>query len=184
MSLHSKANMKDLLAHGLYLLILQKSFEKITIKQICDKTGVIRGTFYNHFMDKYEALEYLSEQIIMEDNIQYLNNNDLHSFIKHSLETIVEHKDFYHKGFQIEGQNNFGEMLHKVYKKSIFIILKDKKIDLHDSLITLDQFISYHASTLVLIIRNWVENGCKESSEQVMKIIDYFYTNSLYDFLD
>ena len=55
MTLNEKVTMKDLLSEGLYILMQQKPFEKITIKQICDKTGVIRGTFYNHFMDKYEA---------------------------------------------------------------------------------------------------------------------------------
>ena len=60
MTFNEKVTMKDLLSEGLYILMQQKPFEKITIKQICDKTGVIRGTFYNHFMDKYEALEYLS----------------------------------------------------------------------------------------------------------------------------
>ena len=50
MTLNEKVTMKDLLSEGLYILMQQKPFEKITIKQICDKTGVIRGTFYNHFM--------------------------------------------------------------------------------------------------------------------------------------
>ena len=52
MTIYQKVNMKDLLAQGLLLLMKEKPFEKITIKQICDKTGVIIGTFYNHFIDK------------------------------------------------------------------------------------------------------------------------------------
>ena len=50
MTFNEKMTMKDLLSEGLYILMQQKPFEKITIKQICDKTGVIRGTFYNHFV--------------------------------------------------------------------------------------------------------------------------------------
>ena len=65
MTFNEKVTMKDLLSEGLYILMQQKPFEKITIKQICDKTGVIRGTFYNHFMDKYEALEYLIHRIFL-----------------------------------------------------------------------------------------------------------------------
>ena len=60
--MNTKMNMKELLVEGLYLCMKDKPFEKITIKQICDKTGVIRGTFYNHFIDKYEALEYLKNK--------------------------------------------------------------------------------------------------------------------------
>lgn len=41
MTLNEKVTMKDLLSEGLYILMQQKPFEKITIKQICDKTGVI-----------------------------------------------------------------------------------------------------------------------------------------------
>ena len=51
MELYKRLNMKDMLATSLYQLMLEKPFDKITIKQITDKTGVIRGTFYNHFYD-------------------------------------------------------------------------------------------------------------------------------------
>ena len=57
--MNSKNNTKDLLADSLRDLMLKKPFEKITIKQICDATGVIRIVFYNYFSDKYAALEYI-----------------------------------------------------------------------------------------------------------------------------
>ena len=44
------------LADSLKALVVQKPVEKITIKEITDKAGVIRPTFYNHFQDKYELL--------------------------------------------------------------------------------------------------------------------------------
>ena len=72
MTFNEKVTMKDLLSEGLYILMQQKPFEKITIKQICDKTGVIRGTFYNHFMDKYEALEYLIHRMYNQIQLPYL----------------------------------------------------------------------------------------------------------------
>ena len=46
---HRKPKMKDFLAESLELLMQEKPFDKITIKQICDRAGVIRATFYNHF---------------------------------------------------------------------------------------------------------------------------------------
>lgn len=55
--MEKRGMMKRFLAESLKELMLQKSFEKITIKQICDKTGVIRATFYNYFEDKYGRLK-------------------------------------------------------------------------------------------------------------------------------
>ena len=45
-----------LLAESLKELTIKQPIEKITIKEITDKAGVIRPTFYNHFQDKYELL--------------------------------------------------------------------------------------------------------------------------------
>ena len=41
-----------LLAESLKELTGNHPIEKITIKEITDKAGVIRPTFYNHFQDK------------------------------------------------------------------------------------------------------------------------------------
>ena len=48
--------MKSFLYENLRDLMQKQMFEKITIKQICDATGVIRATFYNYFEDKYDCL--------------------------------------------------------------------------------------------------------------------------------
>ena len=50
---------KALLGEEFKELVVEKSFEKITIKMITDAAGVIRPTFYNYFQDKYEVMEWL-----------------------------------------------------------------------------------------------------------------------------
>jgi AcrR family transcriptional regulator len=46
---------------GLYC---EKRIEKITIKEITQKAGYNRGTFYEYFSDVYDVLEQLEESII------------------------------------------------------------------------------------------------------------------------
>ena len=48
-----KSAIDTLLAESFKELALKHPIEKITIKEITDKAGVIRPTFYNHFQDKY-----------------------------------------------------------------------------------------------------------------------------------
>ena len=50
-----------LLAESFKELACQYPIEKITIREITDRAGVIRTTFYNHFQDKYELLEFLTD---------------------------------------------------------------------------------------------------------------------------
>ena len=47
-----------LLAESFKKLARTRPIEKITIREITDEAGVIRPTFYNHFQDKYELLEW------------------------------------------------------------------------------------------------------------------------------
>ena len=47
------------LAESFKELSQTRPIEKITIKEITDKAGVIRPTFYNHFQDKYELMEWI-----------------------------------------------------------------------------------------------------------------------------
>ena len=40
-------------------LLLEKLYEDITVKEICERADIRRATFYKHFDDKYEFLRYL-----------------------------------------------------------------------------------------------------------------------------
>ena len=61
-----KETVDKLLAESFKELGLTEPIDKITIKEITDKAGVIRPTFYNHFQDKYELLEWIIRTEILE----------------------------------------------------------------------------------------------------------------------
>ena len=65
-----KSAIDTLLAESFKELALKHPIEKITIKEITDKAGVIRPTFYNHFQDKYEIIEYILKKEI-KDNTNF-----------------------------------------------------------------------------------------------------------------
>ena len=61
-----KSAIDTLLAESFKELALKQPIEKITIKEITDKAGVIRPTFYNHFQDKYDLLEWIIDKELLE----------------------------------------------------------------------------------------------------------------------
>lgn len=52
--------------NALTLLLEQKTIDEITVKEITDLAGVNRGTFYLHYVDKYDLMEKSVNQLILE----------------------------------------------------------------------------------------------------------------------
>ena len=112
-----KKDVETLLAASFKELVLEKPIEKITIREITDRAGVIRVTFYNHFQDKYELIEWIMRKELM-DPIKILFDNQL---IDESLmflfTTIRRNKEFYTHLSKLEGQNSFEEMIRKCIRE-------------------------------------------------------------------
>ena len=55
---------KQALRNSFIDLIREKTFESITVNELCDQAMVRRATFYKHYADKYDfVIDYIREQI-------------------------------------------------------------------------------------------------------------------------
>ena len=100
---------KELLADSFRELVLTMPFQKISIKMITDKAGVIRPTFYNYFQDKYEVIEYLFDKDI-RSNVQVMLDNGMEQeAVKLMFICFEKNLKYYKILFDIEGQNSFEE---------------------------------------------------------------------------
>lgn len=58
---------KDRLRDSLLHLLQKKPINKITIKELCDKAGLNRGTFYLHYSSPEEVLNEIQHQFLKEN---------------------------------------------------------------------------------------------------------------------
>ena len=99
---------KRILAMGLKDLIRTRPFEKISVSDICEICEVSRKTFYYHFKDKYDLVEWIfnSEFISVlkksETEYQWLFAQALFDYFYHE-------REFYKAVLKFEGQNSFRE---------------------------------------------------------------------------
>ena len=91
-----------LLAESLKELTIKQPIEKITIKEITDKAGVIRPTFYNHFQDKYELLEWIIRTELLEPVKPLIQNGMINQALIIIFAGIEKEKDFYTKASCLE----------------------------------------------------------------------------------
>ncbi len=55
-----------LLQNALLELLQQKPIQALTVKELCEKAGVNRGTFYLHYLDIYDLLEKMEDELLAE----------------------------------------------------------------------------------------------------------------------
>ena len=121
-----KGYMRACLYENLRELMLKNVFEKITIKQICDATGVIRATFYNYFDDKYDCLNAIVYHDFVEsfhadtiskslrgeiDGLEFKATSSTTELIERNIQYILEiidkNRSFYRLAYNVTGQNSF-----------------------------------------------------------------------------
>jgi len=49
---------KDHILNSFNRLLREHHFEEITVKMIMEESGVSRSTFYRHYFDKYDVMNY------------------------------------------------------------------------------------------------------------------------------
>ena len=168
----------QILADSLKALVLQKPVEKITIKEITDKAGVIRPTFYNHFQDKYELLYYVVKNI--QKNME-MNIHDSKGIIIYYLEiakeyikNIKENAEFYNC---ILKSNQNGICLDIFY--NLFVDNVKQKIHNYKNNIPIpsNYIAKFYVSAVFSLITEWVVNGMQESEEEIIKYLEILIKN-------
>ena len=178
---YMRMSMKNMLAYSLYALMKEKHFDKITIKEISAKTGVIRGTFYNHFYDKYEALEYLTYSILIDEDEIIEDYNQL---LKNLLTKMDSEKTYFKHCFQIEGQNGIESILFNVFCKLLSDYLDSINIIFDNEAINQDLFVQINVNTIVFIIKTWMSKQPNKSAEEIYSIFCIVLQESAKDIID
>ena len=106
-------DIKEILANGLLDLCHKKDLSQITVKDLLETTGVSRQTFYNHFLDKNDLIQYIyNHKIINRFNGQNTNLDFYESLIE-SFEHMKQYQTFLKQACLMDGQNCLKEYISK-----------------------------------------------------------------------
>ena len=176
----NKGAERTLLNFGITLLDLlkEKSFEKITIKEICNKANYPRATFYNYFEDKYDLLEFYFEFLLKKAESQeyWKNNISNYEVFNKVYDYLYQYKDDIKSILIVNKQD--GELvnyLRRYIRNLILKEMKDRQFKNHQ--IPYEIISEYYANTLELIIK-WsfiVDNPI--TKDEAREYLKYFLTS-------
>lgn len=181
MKMQSKTNVDQMLAESFKELALRMPIDKITIKQITDGAGVIRPTFYNHFQDKYELLEWIIRTEILDPVISLMQAGNLKDSLIRIFCNMQQNKKFYKKVTRLEGQNSCESIAKKFIMEILFTFINEKAGEkkLARRGLTVSMVAEYYAQSMAFVFIQWMKLDMSLSPEQMADIFEYITTHSM-----
>ena len=103
---------KRALATSLKELMMEQPFDKINVAQICERCNMNRKSFYYHFKDKYDLVNWIFDTefiTLLKDENLNTSYQEHWDFIEKTCQYFYQNHVFYRKALQIKGQNSFVE---------------------------------------------------------------------------
>lgn len=155
---------KKALANSLKELMTEKPFKKINITDICDRCQMNRKSFYYHFMDKYDLVNWIFDtecREIAEKN-HMLEKWD---FISVMFKYFYDNRTFYRKCFEVEGQNSLSEHFQELIAPAIKARLQEIIGDEHLT----DFQVCFLTDAVCSAIKRWLLDKNSMTSDEFLK---------------
>jgi len=158
---------KQVLAQSLKELMNERSFLKISVGDICTHCGMSRKSFYYHFQDKYDLMNWIfytefaaTLQLPAEISSQQLLLNICSYFHKEQA--------FYRNALSVNGQNSFQEYFVDVIQPFIhaFVLeMFDESQDIHF-------FVTFYTDAFLSAIIRWLNEGTPIPPQQFAYLLE------------
>lgn len=181
--MQQKREVKVLLSDSFKELVLEKPVEKITIKQITDRAGVIRVTFYNHFQDKYELLEWICREEVVNPIKLLLQNNMQREAVTFIFTALLKNKEFYSHVAHTTGQNSFESIMRALIAEMITEYFLSNKTSRSSKYgwITTRWIADYYSQGFTFVLMSWIEKGMSVPPDDMVSIYEYVTLHSVID---
>ncbi|MFA5535774.1 MAG: TetR/AcrR family transcriptional regulator [Bacillota bacterium] len=183
------AKTKKAIGDALVELINEKGFEAITVKDITNKAGINRGTFYAHYQDKYDLMTKCEDQIMLE--MAEIVKQDIQGYITWANSTststfpfavaifkyLNENSGFMEAVLGPKGGLSFQTRLKNFMWKTMFESESEALLKEENLLVPGQYLVSYIASAHLGIIQQWLNNDRQESPEEMARILSTITVN-------
>lgn len=165
-------------------LIEKKNFEYITVKEICEKAGVNRSTFYLHYETIADLLAE-SAQHIIDEFVAYMNHDTAEfigkiqscpleelylitpEYLTPYLTYIKEHRRVFRATVEQAAALRMDRAYEKLYRHVLTPILDRYQVPPEDQTYMMRFFIG----GLMEIINEWLRKDCEDSIEHMVALI-------------
>ena len=155
---------KKALANALKQLMNEKPFSKINISDICERCDMNRKSFYYHFRDKYDLMNWIFDIEFIPVMAKRNDGSEQGRLkrIEYMLDYFYENRNFYRKALEVSGQNSFTEHFQELLYKAISVQLRE----MYPQEEVTDFQINFFCDAIIVAMQRWItDKNCMPPRE-------------------
>lgn len=172
---------KKVIKKSLFNIMIEEGIDAVTVKKLTDKAQINRGTFYRHY-DNIESLidDYYDDFIVELYHIfnrsvqEQKETSTKDNFSSYLILNVLEYIEKNFKIFELLWLTGKG----KKYREKLSAFVKDilfyheyALANKNDLPVPESYYLSYVISAFMGVIIKWIDDGCKEPSEEIAQIL-------------
>lgn len=170
---------KKALVNSFKSLLKEKPFSKITISDITNDCGINRMTFYYHFKDIYDLIEWTCEcdaKKILEGKKSY---NTWQEGFSELLNHVKENKSYVLGLYHSISREQIENYLHKVTYFLILNVVKEKAQNYDIKETDMDFIANFYKFAFVGLVLDWVQSDMELDTHELISKVDALISGTI-----
>ena len=175
---------KDLLADSLKNLMKKKPLNKITVQEIVNSCTLNRRTFYYHFKDIYDLLEWIYKKEAVAELQKHANYNTWQEGVLNLFLYIQDNKEMCLCAFHSLGRAHLENFLYSVTYQLVQHVVDTQTGERHIDEKYKHFLANFYTIAFLGLVIQWMQNGMKEQPEKVTEDLSITVRGSLLNALE
>lgn len=160
---------KKALAASLKKLMEERTLDKISIREITEDCGVNRKTFYYHFENIYDLVNWLFEEEAIELMKQYDFVTDYEEAVRFTMNYIEENEHVVNSTLDALGRDELKKFFYNNFVGNMRSIVDDLSEGMTIPQDNIDFLINFYAESFASLLIDWVRNREQRDKEKQIK---------------
>lgn len=159
---------KRALEESLKKMLLKKPVNKITISDITEDCGINRMTFYYHFKDIYDLVEWSC----VEDAARALDGKKTYDTwqqgFQQIFQAVLENKPFVQNVYQSVNREQVETYLYSLTHNLLIGVIEEKAVGMQVRDEDKEFIADFFKFAFVGLMLDWIRNGMKKDPQQII----------------
>lgn len=159
-------NTKQILAQALKILMAHQPFSKISVGDICTQCGMSRKSFYYHFQDKYDLMNWIFFTEFI-GTIHFPNQPDGWRLLQDICNYFYQEQVFYRNALSVDGQNSFQEYFLETIEPFILALVTDLFTESDE----VQFYVTFYTDALLSALIRWLNEGAQIPPDRFAELL-------------